>query len=40
LPIVQCFRVRRTGNPITGLHINLLAVSKRIPSESNCPAKF
>jgi hypothetical protein len=40
LPIVQCFRVRRTGNPITGLHINLLAVSKRIPSESSCPAKF
>jgi hypothetical protein len=40
LPIVQCVRVRRTGNPITGLHVNLLAVSKRIPSESNCPQSF
>jgi hypothetical protein len=40
LPIVQCFRVRRSGNPITGLHIELLDVSKRIPSESNCPQSF
>jgi hypothetical protein len=40
LPIVQCFRVRRAGNPITGLHIELLAVSKRIPSESDCPQRF
>jgi len=40
LPIVQCVRVRRTGNPITGLHVELLAVSKRIPSESNCPQTF
>jgi hypothetical protein len=40
LPIVQCIRVRRAGNPITGLHVELLAVSKRIPSESNCPQTF
>ncbi|HEV7176200.1 MAG TPA: hypothetical protein VGN29_11950 [Solirubrobacteraceae bacterium] len=40
LPIVQCFRVRRAGNPITGLHVELIAVSKRIPSESDCPQKF
>jgi hypothetical protein len=40
LPIVQCVRVRRVGNPITGLHIELLAVSKRIPSESACPQSF
>lgn len=40
LPIVQCFRVRRAGNPITGLHIDLLAVTKRIPSESDCPQTF
>jgi len=40
LPIVQCMRVRRAGNPITGLHVQLLAVSKRIPSESNCPQTF
>jgi hypothetical protein len=40
LPIVQCVRVRRAGNPITGLHVELLAVSKRIPSESDCPRSF
>jgi len=40
LPIVQCFRVRRTGNPITGLHIDLLALTKRIPSENDCPQTF
>ncbi|HYZ80912.1 MAG TPA: hypothetical protein VE571_06570 [Solirubrobacteraceae bacterium] len=40
LPIVQCVRVRRVGNPITGLHVELLAVSKRIPSESSCPESF
>jgi hypothetical protein len=40
LPIVQCVRVRRAGNPITGLHVELLAVSKRIPSESDCPQTF
>ena len=40
LPIVQCVRVRRAGNPITGLHVELLAVSKRIPSESDCPKTF
>ena len=40
LPIVQCVRVRREGNPITGLHVELLAVSTRIPSESACPARF
>ena len=40
LPIVQCVRVRRTGNPITGLHVDLLAVSKRIPSQSDCPQSF
>jgi hypothetical protein len=40
LPIVQCVRVRRTGNPITGLHVELLAVSKRIPGASDCPRSF
>jgi hypothetical protein len=40
LPIVQCVRVRRAGNPVTGLHVELLAVSKRIPSESDCPQSF
>lgn len=40
LPIVQCVRVRRVGNPITGMHVELLDVSKRIPSESACPQSF
>ena len=40
LPIVQCVRVRRTGNPITGLHVELLDVSKRIPGENDCPQNF
>lgn len=40
LPIVQCVRVRRVGNPITGLRVELLDVSKRIPSESACPQTF
>ena len=40
LPIVQCVRVRRVGNPITGLHVELLEISKRIPSQSACPTTF
>ena len=40
LPIVQCVRVRRAGNPISGLRVELLEVSKRIPSGDDCPAQF
>ncbi|HET7049604.1 MAG TPA: hypothetical protein VFI54_15170 [Solirubrobacteraceae bacterium] len=40
LPIVQCVRVRRAGNPISGLRVELLALSKRIPSDSACPQSF
>jgi hypothetical protein len=40
LPIVQCVRVRRSGNPISGIHIDLLLVSRRIPSSTDCPARF
>jgi hypothetical protein len=40
LPIVQCVRVRRTGNAISGLQVQLLEVSPRIPSDSACPARF
>jgi hypothetical protein len=39
LPIVQCVRVRRTGNAITGLHVELLEVSRRIKSDAPCPAR-
>ncbi len=39
-PIVQCVRVRRTGNVISGLKVELLEVSRRINSESACPAHY
>jgi len=40
LPIVQCVRVRRTGNVISGLRVELLEISRRIKSDSACPARF
>ena len=40
LPIVQCVRVRRTGNVLSGLHVELLEVSPRITSDAACPARF
>jgi hypothetical protein len=41
LPIVQCVRVRRAGNAISGLRVQLLTVSLRIhPSSGPCPARF
>ena len=40
LPIVQCVRVKRAGNLISGLHVELLEVSRRIPSDHACPAKY
>jgi hypothetical protein len=39
-PIVQCVRVRRTGNAISGLRVHLLIVSRRITSDKPCPARF
>jgi hypothetical protein len=40
LPIVQCVRVRRTGNAISGLKVELLVVSRRIKSDAACPSRF
>jgi hypothetical protein len=40
LPIVQCVRVRRSGNAISGLRVELLKVSPRITSDAACPARF
>ena len=40
LPIVQCVRVRRSGNAISGLRVDLLEISRRIESDSACPARF
>ncbi len=36
LPVVQCVRVRRTGNFLTGIHVALLSVSAPIPNEGDC----
>jgi hypothetical protein len=40
LPIVQCVRVRRAGDAISGLHVQLLELSLRIQSDADCPARF
>jgi hypothetical protein len=40
LPIVQCVRVRRTGNAISGLRVELLDVTPRIQSDADCPTSF
>jgi hypothetical protein len=36
LPVVQCVRVRRTGNALQGLHIALLSLSAPIGNEADC----
>jgi hypothetical protein len=40
LPIVQCVRVRRAGNVLSGLRVELLEISRRIPSDKPCPARY
>ncbi len=40
LPRVQCLRVRHAGSVIQGFTIQLLVVSRRIPSDADCPARF
>jgi hypothetical protein len=40
LPIVQCVRVRRAGNVLSGLHVQLLQISRRISSGADCPNRF
>jgi hypothetical protein len=40
LPVVQCVRVRRAGNALTGFHVDLLELSRRIASDSNCPKRY
>ena len=40
LPIVQCVRVRRAGDALSGLRIELLAISRRIKTDGDCPATF
>ena len=36
LPVVQCVDVRRTGNFLTGIHVQLLGLSAPIDNEGIC----
>jgi len=36
LPVVQCVKVKRTGNVISGIHVHLLALSAPIDNEAAC----
>jgi hypothetical protein len=40
LPVVQCVKVQRAGNALSGLGIRLLEIGKRIKSDTACPAKY
>src|SRR5581483_6607621 len=40
LPIVQCVRVHRAGNVLSGFRVELLALSRRIATDADCPARF
>jgi hypothetical protein len=41
LPIVQCVRVHRAGNVLSGLRVELLEISLRIkPSSAACPRRY
>jgi hypothetical protein len=38
-PIVQCVRVRRAGNALSGITIELLEISLRIRGDADCPGR-
>jgi hypothetical protein len=41
LPMVQCVRVRRGGNVFSGLRVELLELSLKLPrADADCPAQF
>lgn len=40
LPITQCVRVRRVGNVLSGLQVQLLAITPRLQTDAICPAHF
>jgi hypothetical protein len=37
LPVVQCVRVKRTGDPLSGYEVSLLRVSNPIDRDADCP---
>jgi len=39
-PVVQCIRVQRAGDALTGFTIRLLKISKKIYSDSSCPPSY
>ncbi len=39
-PVVQCVRVRRAGNALSGFHVEMLVLSRRIASDKDCPAHY
>ncbi|HTX08336.1 MAG TPA: hypothetical protein VME22_06975 [Solirubrobacteraceae bacterium] len=39
-PITQCVRVRRTGNVLSGLRVELLAITPRLATDADCPSRF
>ena len=39
-PITQCVRVRRTGNVLSGLRVELLAVTPRLKTNADCPTQL
>ena len=40
LPVTQCVRVRHAGNPLTGLSVQLLALTGQIKTSGDCPTRF
>lgn len=36
LPVVQCLRVRRSGNFLTGINVTVVSLSAPISNEANC----
>ncbi len=39
-PVVQCVKVRRTGNALIGFRIRLLELSLRMKTDGACPARY
>jgi hypothetical protein len=37
LPIVQCVGVRRAGNALSGLRVQLLSISQKLAGDATCP---
>jgi hypothetical protein len=40
LPIVQCVRVRRAGNVVSGFTVQLLAVTPKLKGTAGCPSRI